>query len=202
MSRTLLSSIMMMRPLLCLFLLGASGCFDFDKFSLNWNDGGGGGGDHAQVTVAPDADPIDLSGSPDARLPDTAPLDASGTPTSDLAALPPVADLVVALGCVGGWVSPQLGGCWYLAHNGQTCNQVCMGHGGFDATVAQHKGGVVLSHWFPTCQWQGVSQTTPYWYESGRDGNNGAVLCWYSDGTAPNSSGDISMQYAACACLN
>jgi hypothetical protein len=58
----------------------------------------------------------------------------------------------------GGWVSPELGGCWYVgdlpvwtgaAWDGQSCNEVCATHGGFDTAVSAHNGTEIGEHFYP-----------------------------------------------------
>jgi hypothetical protein len=60
-------------------------------------------------------------------------------------------------GC-GGWVSPDLGACWYVgdapiwsgvAWEGQSCNEACAERGGFDAEGSAHVGVTVGSHFYP-----------------------------------------------------
>jgi hypothetical protein len=48
----------------------------------------------------------------------------------------------------GGYVDPNLGGCWYVSDVGTSCASTCADRGGFDYAHWRHLGAPILHHFF------------------------------------------------------
>jgi len=61
-----------------------------------------------------------------------------------------------------GFVSPELGGCWYAGAAGASCEEACVDHAGFDAVATAHEGVVVGFHFCAECPWDGSLMPAGY----------------------------------------
>lgn len=103
----------------------------------------------------------------------------------------------------GGWVSPDLPGCWYLGAPSASCNTVCVSHGGFDAAMSQHEGAVVGRHFCDGCAgWGAVGSIEVVMPWTACDGGGGAAVT-AADGNLPG--GDYTAEawcgQLVCSCF-
>ena len=84
-------------------------------------------------------------------------------------------------------------GHWYEGELGQSCNQVCMSHGGFDVDASQHSGNSVGKCFEPTktdgVNWESVECMST-------DNNTN----WGANGNTPNGNFTNPGCHLACAC--
>ncbi len=91
-----------------------------------------------------------------------------------------------------GWVNN--GGCWYSGLEGDSCNQTCAGHCGFDQVNAVHNGNPVGMHFWPQKANGGD------WVEiecSSTDNNTN----WGANGANPDEFYTFGTCHLNCACL-
>lgn len=132
-------------------------------------------------------------GGPDAG---EAPADALDAPDATDGARGP--DLT-PIPCMG-WVSPQLGGCWYVVTQNHTCNEACKAHGGFDATATQHTGSSVMLHFYP----KSVAKPgrLSLWYEGVADYGPMGIYRFDGNGAMPDGDEGVIYMSSACSCRN
>lgn len=94
-----------------------------------------------------------------------------------------------------GWVHDAGNGlgCWYNGDVGQSCNQVCAPHGGFDPVSSRHIGNTAGMHFWPAkadgSVWQSVECSS-----TDNDTN------WRADGNIPDGDFTAAVCHLSCSC--
>lgn len=117
------------------------------------------------------------------------------TSTEDADAGPPCA----------GWIDPELGGCWYLSARGagESCNDTCAAHGGYDAVNSTHIGIGIGHHFFPDPDYNEAGGGQSPIEQIIHCGGGGEVFIYAADGNPPdgNYTNALGCSQLACSCF-
>jgi len=189
-----------MRSLLLLPLLVAGCPGDFDRF-------------HIENETQPDLAQLDQAQPDLASFDQTQMIDQTQPIDQTLPDETSLPDLTL-VGCAG-WAAPKsqwncnLGGCWYLASVGESCNQFCQPHGGFDPASSTNCNGLgdTTACSYLTMATVGTSTNAQALecYEAKEslvDGGVARSTCHSADGTIPTGNEiDANCQWT-CSCLH
>ena len=117
------------------------------------------------------------------------------TPTEEADAGPPCA----------GWVDPELGGCWYLTarSEGESCNEACADHGGYDAVTSTHVGIGIGHHFFPDPDYNEAAGGASPIEQIIHYGGGGEMFIYRADGNPPDGDfrNALGCSQLACSCF-